>query len=84
MVAFTAIALFFFKYWRKTRDELFGVFAAAFLVLAAERIFLLINATVTYADAAGHELRPLAYWIRFLAFALILIGFYLKNRRTQD
>ena len=43
MVIFLTIALFFFKFWRKSRDQLFGVFAAAFLVLAAERVFLLLR-----------------------------------------
>jgi len=82
MVGFLASGYFFLRFWKKTRDSLFAVFAAAFFILAIERIFLL--ATVNVSDPSGgtHELRGYVYWIRLTAFLLILIAFLLKNRRS--
>lgn len=39
-VASIGVALFFFRFWRSTRDRLFVAFALAFLVFAANRIAL--------------------------------------------
>jgi len=83
MVGFLASGYFFYRFWVKTRDSLFAVFATAFLILAIERIFLL--ATVNIGDPTGgtHELRGYVYWFRFTAFMLIIIAFIMKNRRSQ-
>lgn len=82
MVGFLACAYFFFRFWQKTRDSLFAVFATSFIILAIERIFLL--ATVNVGDPTGgmHELRGYVYWFRFTAFSLIIVAFILKNRRS--
>ncbi|HTG45650.1 MAG TPA: DUF5985 family protein [Verrucomicrobiae bacterium] len=82
-VGFLAIAFFFFRFWRKTRDTLFSVFAASFFVLAIERILLLATAAGINPDAPVHELRPYVYWVRFFAFMLIIAAFCLKNRRSS-
>ena len=76
MLGFWAIGLFFFRFWRKTRDGLFGIFAGAFWVLAIERILLLVT-------NPEHELRPLAYLIRFFAFLLIAVAIFQKNRARR-
>lgn len=68
-----AIGLFFFSFWRRTRDGLFATFAAAFWVLAVERIALL-------ATSPDDELRPFVYLIRLIAFLLLLGGIVVKNR----
>jgi hypothetical protein len=83
MMGFLASSYFFFRFWQKTRDSLFAVFATSFLILAVERIFLL--ATVNVGDPTGgqHELRGYVYWIRFTAFSLIIVAFILKNRRSS-
>ena len=83
MVGFLASCYFFLRFWHKTRDSLFAVFAAAFFILAVERVFLL--ATVNVSDPSGgtHELREHVYCIRLSAFLLILIAFLLKNRRSK-
>ena len=81
MLGYLAIGLFFFRFWRKTRDSLFAVFAASFLVLAGERILLLM--TAGSGDLDTHELRPYVYLVRFAAFMLIIVGFGLKNRRVD-
>lgn len=77
MLGFWAIGLFFFRFWWKTRDALFGAFAAAFWVLGIERVVLLLT-------RSDHELRPLVYLIRLSAFLLIATAIFLKNRRRRD
>lgn len=68
-----AFALFFFRYWERTRDRLFAILALTFTLLALERIVL---AFVSHYLEGRH-------WIfvaRLLAFVLILIGIIDKNR----
>lgn len=74
VVAGYAVAgLFFLRFWRDTGDRLFALFALAFLVLAANRIGVALLA-VTWEH--GDKL----YWVRFAAFALLLIAIIDKNR----
>lgn len=76
MMACWAAGLFFFRFWKKTEDRLFAIFAVAFWMLAAERIILAImNET--------NEARSYVYIIRFFAFLLILWAIVDKNR-TKD
>jgi hypothetical protein len=74
MMGHLTIALFFYRFWRKTNESLFGIFALAFFVLMLERFALLFT---TPSD----EIRPFVYLIRFSAFMLILLGIYMKNRK---
>lgn len=37
-----AVALFFLKFWRQSREPLFGIFAIAFAVFAVNRVFLVL------------------------------------------
>jgi hypothetical protein len=83
MVGFLASAYFFYRFWRKTRDSLFAVFATAFFILAIERIFLLATVNIADPTGGGHELRGYVYWIRFAAFMLIILAFIMKNRRSK-
>jgi hypothetical protein len=83
MLGFLAIAYFFFRFWQKTRDSLFAVFAAAFCVLSIERVLLLATAAGIDPDSPAHEQRPYVYSIRFFAFLLIITAFLLKNRRAR-
>lgn len=81
MVGCLACGYFFFRFYQKTRDSLFAVFATAFWILAVERVFLL--ATVNAADLSGtHELRGFVYLFRLAAFSLIIVAFLQKNRRS--
>jgi hypothetical protein len=66
-----AIALFFFRFQKATRDRLFGFFAAAFLLLGLERVGL---------EFMSGEPQSLLYLIRLLAFLLILLAIWDKNR----
>jgi drug/metabolite transporter superfamily protein YnfA len=73
MVAALVVALFFFRYWRQTRDRLFLIFSAGFLIFAVSRLVLAI------LDEAA-EGRVFVYALRLLAFALILVAIIDKNR----
>ena len=74
MMGYLVIGLFFFRYWKRTSESLFGVFAAAFAVLACERVVLLLT-------TPDQEIRPFVYLIRFSAFMLILLAIFIKNRK---
>ena len=81
MLGFLAIGFFFFRFWKKTSDSLFAVFAASFWVLAVERVLLLLTARGEGDEM--HELRPYVYLVRFTAFMLIIVAFWLKNRKAS-
>ena len=72
-LACCAIALFFVRFWRETRDRLFGILALAFVVFA-------INRAILSALAETDEARTVVYFVRFLAFALIALAIIDKNR----
>lgn len=69
-------ALFFLRYWRESRDRLFGFFSLAFLGMAANWTELAI---VRPTYDAQH---PDAYLIRLAAFVILIIGIVDKNRRS--
>lgn len=73
MMACWVAGLFFFRFWKKTADRLFAIFAVAFWMLASERLIL---AMIQEAN----EVRGYVYIIRFLAFVLILWAIIDKNR----
>jgi hypothetical protein len=64
--------LFFFKFWRETRDRLFAMFALAFWVLSLNYLFL---PPIGEAD----EFVPAHYTVRAFAFLLILVAIADKN-----
>ena len=72
MACFIA-GLFFIRFWRKTRDRLFAIFATAFWVLGLNWLFLAFT-------KPEDEVRTILYIVRLLAFVLILAGIWDKNR----
>lgn len=69
--------IFFFRFWKKTRDRLFLVFGLAFWIMALERLVLVLF---------GHwerEQLSMVYLIRLSAFVLILWGIIDKNRADR-
>jgi uncharacterized membrane protein YcjF (UPF0283 family) len=65
-------ATFFLRFWRKTRDRLFALFAAAFFLLAVNWVAL--------AFTRRDEMRTALYVVRLLAFVVILVAIADKNR----
>ena len=76
VMACAAAGLFFLRFWRKTHDRLFAIFAIAFWLLGLNWLLL----SFTSADA---EFRPALYLIRLLAFVLILYAILEKNRASR-
>jgi hypothetical protein len=71
-MGFAVAGLFFLRFWRQTGDRLFVFFAGAFFVLAINRV-----AFMFFADRHEHGEYP--YWIRLIAFAMILAAILDKN-----
>jgi hypothetical protein len=65
-------ALFFLKFWRRTGDGFFLLFAAAFAIDAVGRFAL---AVVQLSDVA----EPIYFLPRLVMFALIVIAIIRKN-----
>lgn len=76
MMACWVIGLFFFRFWKKTKDRLFPIFAVAFWMLGVERIVLAIL-------NKENEIYSFVYLIRFMAFVFILWAIIDKNRSKQ-
>jgi hypothetical protein len=74
-LGFAACALFFLRFWKRTREELFLAFSVAFLLLGAGQTILALANIPT-------EERGSIYLLRLLAFLLILIAIYRKNRQA--
>ncbi|MCE3272222.1 MAG: putative rane protein [Ramlibacter sp.] len=65
--------LFFFRFWRHTRDRFFLFFAGSFWLETLNRVAL---ALLPYANE--HE--PLFYLVRLVAYGLIIAAIWQKNR----
>ena len=75
-VGFFVCALFFLRFWRRTRDGLFLAFALAFILLGIGQSILALASIPT-------EERGSIYLFRLAAFALILIAILKKNRSAR-
>ena len=69
-------ALFFAKFWRRTGAPVFAWFAVAFVLLALQRLLLVLLAGTSGA-------MPWSYLVRLLAFVLILVGIAAQNRARR-
>ena len=68
-----SISLFFLRFWRSTRDRLFAIFSAAFWLLGLHwTVVTLVPSLAEHADA-----------LRFLAFVLIALAVFDKNRQSK-
>ncbi|HVE51857.1 MAG TPA: DUF5985 family protein [Ramlibacter sp.] len=65
--------LFFFRFWRHTRDPFFLWFALSFWIESGNRVALGMIA------GAG-EANPAFYGLRVVAYGLILLAIWQKNR----
>jgi hypothetical protein len=66
-------ALCFARFLRRTGAPIFRWFTAAFLLLALQRLLLVVVVTAPGA-------MPWSYVVRLLAFVLILVGIAAQNR----
>lgn len=73
---FFVCALFFLRFWRRMRDELFLAFALAFGLLG-------IGQTILALANIPTEGRGCIYLIRLAAFALIIFAILRKNRSAS-
>lgn len=76
VMAAVVVALFFLRFWRKTRDRLFVIFSFAFLLLAANWFLVAVS-------GAAEDRKALFYILRLLAFIAIIVGIVDKNRVRQ-
>jgi hypothetical protein len=74
LLGFWVAGLFFFRFWKLTRDRLFSIFALAFWVMGLERLILTIM-------TPENEFRPYIYLFRLLAFTLLAAAIIDKNRK---
>lgn len=70
VMAYLTVALFFARFRTRTGDPLFGAFALAFVLLAAQRVLLAISTD---------ENLLWTYVIRLAAFVVILLAIIGKN-----
>jgi hypothetical protein len=71
-MAYLVVALFFLRFWHRTRDALFLIFAIAFSLLA-------VNATAFVLAGPARE-EGWVYLFRLAAFILIIVAILGKNR----
>ncbi|HEX3756295.1 MAG TPA: DUF5985 family protein [Rhizomicrobium sp.] len=74
-MSFLIASLFFLRFWLRTRDNFFLLFAAAFAVYGADQFFL--------GWAANSEDEPLFYLPRLVTFGLIVLAVINKNRSAS-
>ncbi len=74
-LGFVIAALFFLRFWARTRDGLFLAFAVAFFLLGINQ------ALVSLTDMPIEERSPL-YSLRLAAFSLIIFSIWRKNREA--
>ena len=71
-MGFLIAAMFFFRFWKRTKDALFITFGLAFVLLA------LNQALIGLSDVSGEE-RSLLFLPRLAAFALLIAAIVGKN-----
>jgi hypothetical protein len=74
VAGFALAGLFFLKFWKRTHDELFLAFTAAFWLLG------ITQALITFSRVPIEE-RTWLYLLRLAAFLLILAAIWRKNAK---
>jgi hypothetical protein len=75
-MGYLVAALFFLRFWKKSKDQLFLFFAIAFFLLGGQRLALGVTAERLEDDTVF-------YVIRLAAYVLILVAIWLKNRSSR-
>ena len=76
-MGFAVAALFFLKFWHRTREKLFLAFSGSFLLLAVTQALLTLSGVPT-------EERSQLYLLRLMAFLLLLGAMWWQNRRGKN
>lgn len=71
-MGYLVAGLFFAKFWRRSHDLLFAIFAVAFWLLA-------LNQAIVALIQVPREEQSLAYLLRLAAFSLLAIAIIHKN-----
>lgn len=71
-MGFTVASIFFLRFWARTKDGLFFVFALAFFLLA-------LNQALTTLLGLPLEERSWIYLLRLAAFTLLIFAILRKN-----
>jgi hypothetical protein len=72
-MGYLVAALHFLKFWRGTKDRLFLAFAGAFILLAIQRVGLVLS-----AEQAQETVW--LYGVRMIGFVIIIVAILDKNR----
>ena len=75
-MASAIVALYFFRFWRDTRDRLFAMFGIAFMLLGVTRLGLAMSGDPSEGNTSW-------YWVRLIAFVMILVAIADKNARPH-
>ena len=75
-MGYVVVGLFFLRFYTRTHDRLFAMFAAAFAILCVLRLVILV-----LEDPREHQY---LYWLRFVAYLLILLAIIDKNLPHKD
>jgi hypothetical protein len=70
-------AVFFWTFYRRTKDTLFGAFCAGFATFG-------VHWTVLGLTHPSNETRHYHYLLRFVAFLFIIYGVVAKNRHAPS
>ncbi|HWJ58655.1 MAG TPA: DUF5985 family protein [Sphingomicrobium sp.] len=76
VMGFAIAALLFVRYWRRTHERLFIIFAASFALLALNYLSLAVTRIPV------EERSPL-FLVRLLAFSLIILAMLQSNRARK-
>ena len=76
-MGFLSIALFFLRFWRRTRDRLFASFALAFLLMA-------FNQAIPVLFSVPSEEQAGIYLFRLAAFAVICAAVIILRRARPE
>jgi hypothetical protein len=72
VLGYIVVGVFFLRFWRRTSDTLFAIFALAFFVLAG-------NSAVVTLSGIEREALSWVYLLRAAAFTLIIVAIIRKN-----
>ena len=75
-IASLCAGLVFLRFWRRTGDRFFAMFALSFWLLGLERVILALIQPVD-------ETRTFVHLIRLVAFGLIVLAIADKNRAAR-